>query len=81
MKTCFYSFALLMLVVGCATVKQGPQIIEGNEVSVVISAWQSNQGFAGALALADSHCAQYGRKARYARNLSDFTRAYDCVKD
>ncbi len=81
MKQLIAVVTITVVLFGCSTTRQGPRVVEGNEMSVVITAWESNQGFSGALALADTHCAKYGKKARYARNVADFTRAYDCVKE
>lgn len=71
---------LALVLVGCAHAPRGTEVVEGNEVSVVVSWWDSNQGRNGALEAADAHCAKFGRKAQFSGNVSDFRIAYNCIK-
>lgn len=63
--------ALLVILAGC-----GPATV-GNSTSVIV-ADGTNQN--RAFALAEQHCAQYGKLARFNR-MEGQRGAFDCVKD
>jgi hypothetical protein len=65
------TLCVLLTIAGCATVS--PRVVEGNQSTVT-------QGSTGALAVADAHCAQYGKHAKYSGKPNSFRLAYDCVK-
>lgn len=67
-----------VLLAGCATVP--PEVVEGNESTVIVAWNNSTQGDTGALGVADTHCAKYGKHAKYNGKPNDFQLAYDCVK-
>ena len=77
MKTLLTACTLALLA-GCAST--GPTVAEGNQSTVVVDGARSNQGSNGALAVADAHCAQYGKHARYSGKPNAFRLAYDCVE-
>jgi len=77
MKTLLTACTLALLA-GCAST--GPTVAEGNRSTVVVDWARSNQGSNGALAVADAHCAQYGKHARYSGKPNAFRLAYDCVE-
>jgi starvation-inducible outer membrane lipoprotein len=73
--------ALALLLAGCAT---GPnnlygglngQGVTGNEVSVIVSnVWNEMD----AMPLADKHCKQYGKAARF-RSIQNYKASFDCI--
>ena len=68
---------------GCASTVSptgGPEVIEGNANSVVVSWFRSNTFDRGSLGVADAHCAKYGKSAQYSSKPSDYQLAYNCVK-
>lgn len=77
MKT-LAALCVMLAITGCAAAV-GPKVAEGNQSTVVVDWAHSNQGSTGALALADAHCAQYGKHARYSGKPNVFQLAYDCV--
>jgi hypothetical protein len=74
MKYVVMSSALLLM--GCMAT--GLQVVEGNDRSVIIN-WANASSVDGALALADQHCSQFGRDARFSGKVTDFQLAYDCI--
>ncbi len=77
MKTTIAACALVLLA-ACASTR--PTVAEGNQSTVVVDWAQSSRGSDGALAVADAHCAQYGKHARYSGKPNSFRIAYDCVR-
>ena len=68
--------ALVSGLVGCSG---PPYVMQGNDRTVTVNWRKSSDGRKGTLAIADAHCAKYGRKARY---LSEYgaMMTYDCVE-
>lgn len=70
-----------LIIAGCVTAS-GPQIVAGNEESVIVQWYFGGVSsyFAETFAVAEAHCAQYGKKAKYVGKARDFDAVYDCVK-
>lgn len=74
---------VVLLISGCASTVSptgGPEVIEGNANTVVVSWFRSNSYDKGSLGVADAHCSKYGKSAQYASKPSDYQLAYNCVK-
>ena len=74
---------VVLLLSGCASTVSptgGPEVIDGNANTVVVSWFRSNTYDKGSLGVADAHCAKYGKSAQYSSKPSDYQLAYNCVK-
>lgn len=71
-----------VIIASCASAPSGPQIVAGNEESVIVQWYFGGVSsyFAETFAVAEAHCAQYGKKAKYVGKGRDFDAVYDCVK-
>lgn len=81
MKT--ITLIVVLLLSGCASTVSptgGPEVIEGNANSVIVSWFRSNTFDRGALGVADAHCANYGKSAQFMSKPSEYQIAYNCVK-
>jgi outer membrane lipoprotein SlyB len=77
----FIAAVIGLSLAGCLTnPARGPEVYEGNEVSVVVGWNRSTVGSTGALAVAEAHCAKFGKHAQYSGKPNDFLLAYNCIK-
>lgn len=74
----YLAIFVVTLLTACAVT--GPRITEGNERTVVVDWYESSTWSDGTLAVADKHCAQFNRIARYSGKPAAFKVAYDCVE-
>lgn len=75
----FKSVGIIALIVlaGCASLP--PVAMEGTENAVVVN-WAGSTSVNGALAIAEQHCAKYGRHAQFVGKITVYQIAYNCVK-
>lgn len=70
---------LLLTVALLAACASPPVIRSGNEYGVVVN-WANDSNASRALPVADSYCAQYGRRAVFRAQVTTFDLAFDCVR-